>query len=44
MGSGRVADRVLVGISEGTAHLPKRRLDNIIKVDIQKVGWQLAMD
>jgi hypothetical protein len=44
MGDKRVAHRVLVGKSERKAHFPKRRWDDRIKADFQKLGWELGMD
>jgi hypothetical protein len=44
MGDRRVAPSVLVGKSERKAHFPQRRWDKSIKVDFQKVGWELGMD
>jgi hypothetical protein len=44
MGDRRVAHRILVGKSERKSHFPKRRWDNNIKVDFQKVEWELGLD
>jgi hypothetical protein len=41
MGEGRGAYRVLVGIPEGRRPLgrPRRRWEDNIEMDLQKVGW-----
>jgi hypothetical protein len=41
MGEGRGAYRVLVGTPEGRRPLgrPRRRWEDIIKIDLQEVGW-----
>jgi hypothetical protein len=42
MGEGRDAYRVLVGRPEGRRPLgrPRRRWEDIIKMDLQDVGWR----
>jgi hypothetical protein len=41
MGEGRGAYRILVGTPEGRRPLgrPRRRWEDIIKMDLQEVGW-----
>jgi hypothetical protein len=41
MGEKRIACRILVGKPEGKTPLgrPRRRWDNIFKIDLREIGW-----